>query len=639
MPNPFKQIEPINLERNGTSGWIEESCDLTGDCSSGSAAGFLTLSLSRKKVLFFFSLVFLALFILLFKSFWLQIVGGDKYYALAENNRVKIEYNKAHRGIFFDRNGKPLVQNLFGFSVFVLPQLLPKDAKEQAERLGNLAEITGIPYEEIKSKVEDADKRYFQPILLRTGVPYDRAMLLKIASEEFPGLQLNIDAWRLYPIAESLAHLLGYIGKIDADEYTKLGQGYLLDDNIGKSGLEKQYEGYLKGTHGEKRIEVDALGREKKVISQNDFVAGTNVVLAIDSDLQEKAYQVIKEQTPNGRGSIVISDCRNGQIMAMVDYPSFDNNLFTGGIIYSEYKKLLEDERKPMFTRSIFGEYPSGSTIKPVMSAAALQEKIVTKNTTVNSTGGINIGQWRFPDWKAGGHGVTNVTKAIAWSVNTFFYYIGGGYGDFKGLGLEKIIDYYKLFGLGEITGIDLPGERKGFLPSESWKKEVKKEPWYIGDTYHLSIGQGDLLVTPLQVNNYIVAIANGGTLYQPSLAIGAVYPNGDREAFPTKIIRNVAVDKDNLATIRQGMRETVTYGSGRSLDSLPVEVAGKTGTAQWSSNKKNHAWFTGFAPYNNPNFCITVLVEEGGEGSAVAVPVAKEIMAWWFTQPNSVKK
>lgn len=629
--NPFKQIDPINLNRKSSGDWIEGSCDLTGDCSSGLETGFLSLSLKRYKIALYFSLIGLALAALLARSFYLQIMSGQKYYSLAENNRIKVEYAKAHRGIFFDRNGQALVNNLFGFSVSVTAAGLPKDEEVKNDEFKRLSELVGVSESEIAGKLAAASKYFYQPILIRAGIPYDQAMKIKIDSESFPGVELNVDAWRLYPDAEPFAHLLGYIGKIDADEYEQLGENYLLDDNIGKAGLESQYEEYLKGVHGQKRIEVDALGREKKVVSQSNFVPGDNIVLAIDADLQKKAYNVLKAKVPNGRASVIATDCRNGEVLALIDYPSYDNNLFTGGISSEDYKKLLDDERKPLFNRSILGEYPSGSTIKPVVSAGALQEKIINRNTTVNSTGGIYVGQWFFPDWKAGGHGITNVTKAIAWSVNTFFYYVGGGYGDFKGLGIDRLVYYYRLFGLGQRTGIDLPGERSGFVPDPAWKEKARNEVWYIGDTYHLSIGQGDLLVTPLQVNSFTVAVANGGKLLVPRLVTLAVAADGSKKEFPPQVVKELPVSAENLQIVREGMRETVTAGSAGSLRDLPVEAAGKTGTAQWSATKANHAWFTGFAPYSNPEFCITVLVEEGGEGSSIATPIAKDIMKWWF--------
>ncbi|MFA6526527.1 MAG: penicillin-binding protein 2 [Candidatus Buchananbacteria bacterium] len=642
MSNPFTQIEPIDLGRKNSLTWVEESVNLSGDASSGIRTGFLSLSFSRKKISFLFVIIFFVLIALLIQSFMLQIVGGEKYFALAENNRIKVEYNKAHRGVILDRNGTVLVNNLFGFSVSLLPVDLPKDEMKRNEVLAKLSVIIGMPVNEMAERLKGSEKRFYQPVALRAGIPYDSGMQIKVMAEELPGVELNVDAWRQYPIAESMSHVLGYIGKINVEEYDQLSDKYLLDDNIGKTGLEKQYEPYLKGEHGERRIEVDALGREKKIVSQSQPIAGSNIILGLDAKLQEKVFSILKEKIPNGRGSVIITNPQNGEVLALVDFPSFDDNLFTGGINSDEYAKLLANPNNPLFTRSIFGEYPSGSTVKPVYAAAALEEKVITKDTTVLSTGGLSIGEWRFPDWKAGGHGTVNVVKAIANSVNTFFYYIGGGYGDFQGLGLDRMVKYLKMFGLDKKTGIDLPGERSGFVPDAAWKKETKKQIWYIGDTYHLAIGQGDLLVTPMQVQGYLMAVANGGNLLSPRLAIGAILSDGAKQFFPVKSLGQVAVSAENLAIVREGMRETVVSGSARSLSSLPVAAAGKTGTAQWHADKPNHAWFIGFAPYDKPDFAITVLVEEGGEGSSVAVPIAKDIMQWWykdrFTEIKAVK-
>jgi len=303
-----------------------------------------------------------------------------------------------------------------------------------------------------------------------------------------------------------------------------------------------------------------------------------------------------------------------------------------------EYNAFLNDENNPLFNRAISGEVPSGSTIKPVVAAAALQERVISENTSFLSIGGLHIGQWFFPDWKAGGHGVTNVRKALAESVNTFFFYIGGGYQDFVGLGVDRLVKYMRLFGLGEKSGLDLNGESAGFVPTSDWKEETKNEAWYIGDTYHISIGQGDILVTPLQVANFTAAVANGGILYRPYLVQSLLDENNQVvKQIEPQIIRRDFIDPYNLQVVREGMRQTVIAGSARSLSVLPVNSAGKTGTAQWSSKKQNHAWFTGFAPYENPEIVITVLVEEGREGSEVSVPIAKEILDWYFSQRESV--
>ena len=627
----FFVVEDISLGRKSSLDWVEGSCDL--DPEKKCRADFLSLALSDKKIKIFIAFMFIGLAVLLAKSFYLQIMQGGYYYSLAENNRIKTDYIKAHRGIIYDRNGKPLVQNVFGFSLFIIPADLPRDENKRQAVLTFVSQSIGVPMEEIEAKLKDAEKYYFQPVIIKTGISYDQAMSLKITSSDMPGVVLDVDYWRKYLFGESFSHLLGYVGKISADEYEKNSDTYFLSDNMGKTGLEKYYESYLRGQNGQKRIEVDALGHEKKIVSQAPAVPGDGLVLSIDADLQNKIYDVLKEKIKDGRGVVIVSNPQNGEILAMVDYPSYDNNLFAQGIDGATYKKLLEDPNKPLFARSVLGEYPSGSTVKIVISSGALQEKIVTENTTVNSVGGIKFSAWFFPDWKAGGHGVTNVIKAIAQSVNTYFYYIGGGYGDFKGLGIDLLDKYFRLFGLGEPTGIDLPSERPGFVPTPKWKQDTQKVPWYIGDTYHVSIGQGDLLVTPLQVNNYTSAIANGGKLLVPHLAAGVVKADGQKETFPAKIIRTNMVDDKNIKIVQRGMRETVVSGSARSLSTVAVEVAGKTGTAQWNTNKKNHAWFTGFAPYNNPTFCITVLVEEGGEGSSISVPIAHEIMDYWFAK------
>ena len=627
----FFNSKNIDLGRKNSSHWVEDSFNAPESFAAGGSAGFLSLSLTDKKIKIFYVLLLLGLAALFCKSFYLQIIKGGYYFTLAEENRTKMEYTPADRGIIYDRNGAPLVQNVFGFSLSVIPADLPKDKVKREEVLNTASSLAGITRAELDDKLKDSSKYYYQSIVIKTGIGYEQAMALKIISSDMPGVNLDIDSWRQYLDGLSCSHLLGYVGKISSAEYDKNKDSYLLNDNMGKAGLEKQYESYLKGQHGQKKIEVDALGREKKVISQTPYIAGDSLILALDAGLQNEIYGILKDKVKDGRAVVVVSNPQNGEILALVDYPSYDNNLFAEGIKQNDYKKLLDDPNKPLLTRSISGEYPSGSTIKPTIAAAALQEKVITRNTTVNSTGGLRVKEWFFPDWKAGGHGVTNVIKALAQSVNTFFYYVGGGFGNFNGLGIDRLDKYFKLFGLGELTGIDLPGERSGFVPTPQWKEETKKEQWYIGDTYHVSIGQGDLLVTPLQVNSWTATVANGGKIMRPHLALGVIHPDGSKESFPPQIVRQNFVSSENISIVREGMRETIKTGSARSLNDLKVAVAGKTGTAQWSTTKKNHAWFTAFAPYDNPTFAVTVLVEEGGEGSTAATPIAKEILQYWF--------
>ncbi|MEK7167509.1 MAG: penicillin-binding protein 2 [Patescibacteria group bacterium] len=630
---PFFIVENIESGRKDSLSWVEES--FGQDSFSGEKTEFLSLSLSEKKLRFFLGLIFLGLAVLLGKSFYLQVVKGGEYFSLAENNRIRTHYVKAQRGIVFDREGQVLVKNLSGFSLLVMPSELPKKPEERQKVLDVISQIAGVTKEEIAEKIKE-DVYYYQPQVIKTGIGYEKAMALKILSADLPGVSLEVDSWRQYVFGSSLSQILGYVGKINEEEYSSQREEYLLSDNIGKTGLEKYYEKGLKGVHGRKKIEVDALGREKKIIAQIDPVNGSDLVLALDVGLQNKIYQVLEEKFKGKKSaSVIVSNPQNGEILALVDYPSYDNNLFAVGISQADYQKLLNNEMKPLFMKSIAGEFPSGSTIKPVIASAGLQEKVVTPSTSFNSTGGLRVGQWFFPDWKSGGHGLVNIHSAIAQSVNTYFYYLGGGYGDFQGLGVERLAKYLKLFGAGEILGIDLPGERSGFVPSKEWKEKTKKEVWYIGDTYHLSIGQGDLTVTPLQINSFTSTIANGGKIYVPHVLMGILNPDGTKEAVMPEILREDFIDAGNLKAVRDAMRQAVTLGSARSLNVLPVEVAGKTGTAQWNTKKPNHAWFTGFAPFNDPDFCITVLVEQGGEGSSAATPVAKEVMEYWFNRQN----
>ncbi|HNX11097.1 MAG TPA: penicillin-binding protein 2 [bacterium] len=658
---PFANLEdPVHQ-----SNWAEESF-LSGDHEKDMLRR--TFDLDKRRYIVGFLILFLV--VLVSRVFWLQVVRGQYYYSLAEGNRLKVVDIEAKRGIIYDRNLKPLVRNEANFLLYVIPNQLPADGAERDAVIKRLSLILtgGKPGEIISSssnleliaddpvfydlksqidKVKINSLDAYQPLFLGDNLDYDIALRLYLEADRTPGVYLATKIRRHYFSGHgdtsseadlsvpSLSHILGYTGKINAEELAAQRLLYSPIDYLGKTGLEYSYENELRGEKGKKNIEVDALGREKKIVSQVEPQNGHHLQLSLDLDLQQKAESVLADvlaRNGKSRGSLIAINPNNGEVLALVSWPPYNNNDFAKGISTQAYQKLTADPDHPLFNRAISGEFPSGSTIKPVMAAAALAEKIITENTTVLSTGGLHIGQWSFPDWKAGGHGLTDVKKAIAESVNTFFYYIGGGYNDFVGLGMEKINKYFTLFGLGEKTGIDLPGESAGFLPTEQWKEDVKDEAWYIGDTYHVSIGQGDLLTTPLQVANYTAAIANGGTLYQPRLVNNILNEKLQvLEEIKPKVIRNNFIDDNILKIVRAGMRQTVVAGSARSLQSVPVEVAGKTGTAQWSSTKANMAWFTGFAPYDQPTIAITVLVEEGGEGSTIAVPIVNQVLTWYF--------
>ena len=585
----------------------------------------------------------LALFmaIILARVAWLQIIKGDYYYNLAEGNRIRIARIEANRGIIYDSSNRPLVRNVANFLLYFVPADLPENEQEKRSIIERLSQILGTlspaDIENILTAVKPKSLESYQPLFVTDNIEYNKAMLLYLESDKMPGVYLSNKTKREYNLSSlSLSHILGYTSKINQTELDKYGSEYLPIDYIGKTGIENFWENELKGQSGKKQIEVDALGKEKKIINQLAGADGHNLVLSIDIDLQKKLEETITnalKKSKLNKACAIALDPNNGEILALVSLPSYNNNLFARGITNDEYQALVSHPDQPLFNRCTSGEYPSGSTIKPVLAAAALEEGIINENTSFISTGGLRVGEWFFPDWKVGGHGVTNVRKAIAESVNTFFYYIGGGYGDFVGLGIDRMVRYEKIFGLGKQTGIDIIGEAKGFLPTKDWKETIKGERWYVGDTYHAAIGQGDITVTPLQVANYTAVFANGGLLYRPHF-IRQVLSSDDKiiRQVDHKPIKSNVVSSENIKIVREGMRQTVAAGSARSLASAPVAVAGKTGTAQWSSNKPNHAWFTGFAPYDKPQIVITILIEQGGEGSSVAVPIAREVLEWYFS-------
>jgi len=564
-----------------------------------------------------------------------QVVKGEHYAELAEGNRSRIEWVPAERGVMFDRNGEPVVGNAPRFTVTVTPADLPRDPAERRLAIGRMSEMLGITPRDIEEHLAGYSQVSAVAVPVAENVSHEQAVLTDIASVRWPAIQLIKGIRREYYLSESassMSHILGFEGSVSEEDLEN--SDYLPTDLIGRTGLERSYESVLRGTYGRRRIEVDALGSRKTVIAEESGEPGRNLVLTIDSELQKKAQSVLEEalsKLDKKRGSVIALDPNTGEVLAMVSLPAFDNNLFARGISSDEYQTLLDNEDNPLFPRAVGASLPSGSTFKLIVAAAALSEGIVTPRTTFLSTGGIAVSRWFFPDWKAGGHGLTNLYKAISESVNTYFYIVGGGFEEHDGLGVTKIIEYAKRFGLGSATGIDIPGEGEGFLPSKEWKLETKGERWYDGDTYHLAIGQGDILVTPLQIAVMTAAFANGGKLIQPHLVNSLISHNGEREDLSVNVLNDSVVDSEYIHHVRQGMRDSVLYGSSRALSLLPVSAAGKTGTAQWSSNKDTHAWFTSFAPFEKPEIVITVSIEEGGEGSAAAAPVAREILSWYY--------
>lgn len=626
----------------------------------GATDGYLGSILTSKRLGIFLTLAFILLSSIIGRATQLQIVQGAEYRDKSDQNRLRIEHLRADRGLIYDRYKKPLVINTPNYVATVVASLLPTDQEERKEILTTIYQQYVSEYRDdsIEEFLEEVDKRYRsaslrgKPFPIAEFMKQDDAINLQILTQNIPSFQVELFSRRqylnegppdtdpndltVYPPVKSLSHLLGYQTSLHEGEYEELATaGYLYNDVIGRSGLEYTYEKVLRGVFGQKQYEVTAQGIEQKVIGQSAPIDGQSLLSTIDLELQREAERVLQrylDENEKTKGSVVILEPNTGQVLAMVSLPTYDNNQFAKRINPDQYAQLITNEDRPLFLRSISGEYPSGSTFKPIVAAAALEEQVVTEHTAFLSTGGIRISLWFFPDWRAGGHGQTNVYHALADSVNTYFYIIGGGTETFEGLGVQRISAYARQFGLSEPLTIDLPGEVSGFLPSKEWKEETKGERWYIGDTYHLAIGQGDLLVTPLQVASFFATFANGGTVYQPHLVSAYLDQQGRiTKSIQPKVLEQVDISAEHIETVQTGLRRVVTVGSGKRLGALSVPVSGKTGTAQWHSSKPPHAWFAGYAPSTNPEIAFSVLVEEGEEGSGITVAITNEILQWWI--------
>lgn len=589
---------------------------------------------SKPELKIFALFLVLIAFIFTNRLAFLQITQGADNSLQAEGNRIRSQVIQPPRGIITDRFGNVLAKNIAKFAVEIMPIDLPKNKDERIRIYSSLAQKFALKTEDLVTEIEKGGLRSINPVIIAENINHDEAINLKLEFKDSAGIRVIERPIREYTESPGLGHLLGYTGKVGPSSL-KPGSRYNLQSIVGKSGIEESYEQELHGFSGIEQVEVDSKGYYQRTLSKRDPTTGKNVFLAINLELQKKLGAELKKmlkekKSPSGVG--IVMDPQNGQIKAMVSLPDYDNNEFATGINPERYQKLLKDDRKLFTNRAIAGVYPSGSVIKPVMAVAGLAENVISPNTTIDAPSAISIGQFIFPDWKR--HGIVDVRRAIAVSSNVFFYAVGGGWGDISGLGVARIAKYLHLFGFGSPTGIDLGGETTGLVPDEQWKKRVKNEPWYIGDTYHLSIGQGDFLVTPLQMARSTSTIANGGYPFKPQLILKTAIPGVDLQEQPYEQKKPERIlDAGVIEVVRLGMREAVEYGSARRLQELPVTSAGKTGTAQFGIEDKTHSWFTAFAPYENPEIAITVLIEAGGGGHEAALPVALETLRWYFKQ------
>ncbi len=596
-------------------------------------AARLEWPMARRGSLFLFGLSLVVILVFTIRLGYLNIMKGNEYQEMAKRNSLRSIVLSAPRGIITDRFGEALVENEPSLDAAIVPGDLPEEGEERKVVLERIKDFFA-PDEEVWRVINTRlTGNSFQPILLKDHLEQSTIIRFLAERQNFPGIILLKTAERKYIDGTIFSHIIGYEGKIRAEELAALKtEGYTMTDSIGKQGIEKSYESKLRGVHGGELVEVDALGQVKKALGIIAPKKGNDLRLTIDADLQREAYQAMERilaKSKLEKGALVALDVKTGAVRALVSFPGYDNNLFSRGISQADYSNLANDQRKPLFNRAIAGEYPPGSTIKPLLAGAALTEGIITPETSIESRGGIQVGRSFFGDWKA--HGFTDLRRAIAVSSDVYFYSIGGGYGGIRGLGMEKMKAYEERFGWGKRTGIDLPGEQDGFLPTPTWKQERFGERWYIGDDYNASIGQGYVTTTPLQIALATAAIANDGTLLKPHLVESIRTEQGEEKISPTVLNQNI-FSPSVLRVIQEGMRETVTEGTAQSLQSLPVAVAGKTGTAQFGGGKQTHGWFASFAPYDDPELAMIVLVEDQSEEETYhAVPITQAVYEWYF--------
>ncbi|HEX7259573.1 MAG TPA: penicillin-binding protein 2 [Candidatus Saccharimonadia bacterium] len=665
--NAQKGRPTIKRDKGGHEQWSDAI--LPADA----AAGVLETPTNKRPLLIVAGLIILGAVALAMQLAHLQLMEGQRNLGLADGNRLREKVTRAPRGIIYDRNKVVLAENLASVDITVTPSLLPRnDAAFRSLLYGKVAGLLGIPPSEVAAKAEGecqakevaagkkpaialaACLRDSRARLIVSNVERDRWLAFDQESGTLPGFSLDTNPIRQYN-DDTLSAILGYTGRVSQPDLDA-DPSYKSTDFIGKLGIEKQYETLLRGQNGIEQTEVDATGRPIKLLASRPAKAGSNLTLTIDLELQHKLTDAIKAQMQASgatQAAGIAINPKNGEVLAVVNLPGYDNNLFARGISQNEYQKLVKNGAQPLFNKAIAGAFPVGSIIKPLISSAALQERAITPSTTVTDTGSIVITnkydpsiKYTYRSYDPGGHGSVNVAKAIAVSSDVFFYTIGGGHGAIAGLGVTKLANYYNKFGLGQMPAIDLPEKTAGRVPTPEWKQKFSGQPWTVGDTYNISIGQGDLLASPLQMAVAEAAVANGGKVIQPHFFKELAGNNGDvTRTAQVKIQTENFIDSAHLNLVKRAMRDVVrqSYGTAccRIEQSVPVAVAAKTGTAETDPNgkRKPHAWFTAFAPYEDPQIEIVVLVQNAGEGAQYAAPAVRETLEWCFTRPGGCIK
>ncbi len=580
------------------------------------------------------AIIILAFLVLMGRLWYLQVMEGVHYGELSQNNRMRLVKNNAPRGLIFDRNGTRLAENRPGFDLMIVPD----DVNDWPMTYKALTKLVDIEPEKIKERLKEAKGRPpFEGVKIKGDLSWEEMVRVESNKFKLPGVLLSVGPKRTYTSKDATAHLVGYLGEISERELKELNRStknqYRGGDMTGKYGIEHSFENFVRGTDGGRHIEVDVLGREIRVVKLYPPVPGNDLHTTIDLPTQMAAWEAMKDKA----GAVCAIDPNTGEILVLLSTPSFDPNALTIGVSDKEWRKIIRNPQNVLTNRAIQGQYPPASTFKIITAAAALENAVVKPEDKILSGASYRFKDRDYRDWKEAGHGEINIHTAIVESSDTFFYQMG------LALGIDHLSDYAMRFGLGEKTGIKLKDEKSGLVPTKAWKRKVIGDRWYRGETLSVSVGQGFLLATPLQMAGAFSAIANNGYIIRPRLIKRITSHDGEViEDFSPDIKGKLPINKETLTLLKRALKGVVWEdgGTARGLMDKEIVIAGKTGTAQVVALKKrvkditktpyklrDHGWFVGFAPYDNPKIVVAVIVEHGGFGSASAAPVAKKVI------------
>ena len=571
----------------------------------------------------------LTMIVLFMRLFDLQILRGDEMRRLSEQNRVRIKKILAPRGAIFDRTGKLLANTRPSFNLY----LIPEDIKDFSQTVDGISQLLHINRDEIIEKLKDArDFPSSFPVKIESDMSMDE--VAKVESNKFylPGVVIQIEPKRNYPYNTMLSHVLGYVSEISPDELKSPEyENYAVGDAIGKFGLERMYEKYLRGVDGEERVEVDASGREVRVLDRKEPVSGDSLYLNIDMDVQTTVESALEGK----KGGAVVADPRTGGVLALVSHPAFDPNQLTSGS--REYwQTIATDASHPLQNRVTQGRFPPGSTFKPLVALAALEKGVINEHTTFGCPGHFAFGGHVFKCWQKRGHGSVSVHKGIVQSCDVFFYNVG------LRVGVDSIHEMAELIGITKPTGIDLPGEKSGLVPSTEWKKRTYGQKWYEGETVSVAIGQGAVWLTPIGLMQLASFIGNEGVTFKPQIVNRIVSPEGKVvKKFDPVMSANVKLNKQNITLVKEAMKGVVNEPGGTAYSNARLEnvsMSGKTGSAQSGTGGADHAWFIAFAPSDAPSVAMGILVEHGLHGASAASPIAKAVAQTVFKEPKEIK-